>query len=285
MTKYYISADLEGVCGVASPLQCYPKDDLTGYTMAVKQMALEVNTVAEAIFAHNPDAEVLVNDAHSTMTNLAQEMLSSRVHLLSGKPKLCAMMTGLDDSYRGAILLGYHAKAGTEKGVLNHTFHHKLYDVQVNGQSLGEGGINALYAGLVHQVPVILASGDKAFCKEIKTLMPSLHTVETKAGITTTAAQCHAWDKVKEDYRVQAAEALKKSQQWGQNGSTLTLPEAPYTLTITFIDSLACDVVMTSPLYKRVDGTTVEMTADNFKTLYQGLQSAYTMLAYTHYME
>jgi D-amino peptidase len=287
MARYYISADLEGVSGVTSPLQCYPKDDLTGYGDAVDALALEVNTVAETLLKLDPQAYILVNDAHSTMTNLAQEDLIPQIALLSGKPKLCAMMAGVDSSFDGAIFIGYHAKAGTEKGVLNHTFHSKLFDVKVNGVSYGEGGINALYASLVHQVPLILGSGDKAFCQEIRTLIPQLRVVETKAGLTTTAANNYAVEQVIAAYQEETMKAVEELKRWSKGNASeqkLSL-EAPYTLEITFTNSLACDVVMTSPLYTRKDGRTVELTTDNFQHVYQGLQSAYTMLCYTDFME
>lgn len=282
MAKYFISADLEGVCGVTSLLQCYPKQDTSGYQAAVAQLALEITTVAEALLSADPAAEFVVNDAHSTMTNLTLAHLPAKVALLSGKPKLCAMMAGLDASFDAAILIGYHAKAGTERGVLNHTFHGKLLDVQVNGVSYGEGGINALYASLVHQVPVILASGDRAFCDEICALMPNLPTVETKAGLTTTAAQSRPVQELLNEYRKQSAILPQKQASWRAN--LLTIP-GPYTLRVSFINTLACDVVATSPLYTRVDGLTVEMTAETFVDLYRGLQSTYTMLSYTAYME
>lgn len=284
MPKYYISADLEGVCGVTSLLQCYPRADHTEYDAAVEQLAMEINIVATTLLEADAAAEIVVNDAHSTMTNLLADHLLAPVSLVSGKPKLCAMMAGLDSSFDAAFLVGYHAKAGTEKGVLNHTFHSKLFDVNVNGTSYGEGGINSLYASLVHQVPVILASGDNAFCAEIKAHVPSVLTVETKQGLSTTAARSLSEAALQGIYQNQTHAVLEALSKKGKKPFLVDL-EPPYRLEITFINSLACDVVMTSPLYQRVDGRTVQMTAGDFETLYRGLQSAYTMLSYTDYME
>ncbi len=282
MTRFYISADLEGVGGVTNPVQCYPKEDRSGYEVAVRQLAAEVNAVAQSILESRPDAEILVNDAHSAMINLSLEPLSPKIQLLSGKPKLCAMMAGLDSGFDAAFFVGYHAKAGAEKGVLNHTYHNKLFDVSVNGTSYGEGGINALYASLVHKVPVILAGGDRAFCEEIRTVIPNVETVETKTGLTTTAARCRSSADVLEDYRAKTKRVLESPDSWRNN---LLNIQAPYTLRITFTNSLACDVVVTSPLYKRLDGRTVEATVNMFQEVFQVLQAAYTMLAYTHYMD
>jgi D-amino peptidase len=281
MAKFYISADLEGVCGVTSPLQCYPKTDLTGYQFAVEQLAREVMAVVQPILQVHPEAEIVVNDAHSTMTNLCLDDLPAAVKLLSGKPKKCAMMAGLDRSFSAAFLVGYHAKAGTEGGVLNHTYHSKLYDVSINGTSYGEGGINALYAALVHEVPVILAGGDRAFCSEIKTLIPHLKTVETKVGLTTTAAQSHSVEAVLEQYQALTEKLLAESALWHSNLPKL---QGPYVLEMTFTESLYCDVVMTSPLYTRADGRTVRFESDDFETLFRAMQGGYTMLNYTDFM-
>lgn len=167
MTKLYISADLEGVCGVVSPHHCSAEPDRSAYDWAVSQLEMEVAAVVEAALDHGV-SEVLVNDSHCTMTNLYLEQVDPRVSLLTGKPKRCAMSAGLDERFDAAIYIGYHAKAGAHKGVLSHTFHSKLFDVSVNGVSYGEGGINALYASLVHGVPLVLASGDRAFVEEIQ---------------------------------------------------------------------------------------------------------------------
>ena len=48
MTRLYISADLEGACGVTSPLQCSPTADRPAYDWAVTQLAREVKEVVEA---------------------------------------------------------------------------------------------------------------------------------------------------------------------------------------------------------------------------------------------
>jgi len=280
MPKYYLSVDLEGVGGVSSLLQCYPKADHTPYEDAVEQLAAEINMVAFALLEADSHAQIVVNDAHSTMTNLQLgHFISSTLSLISGKPKQCAMMAGLDSSFDAAFLIGYHAKAGTEKGVLNHTFHPKLYDVKVNGVSYGEGGINAHYASLVHQVPVVLASGDSAFCEEIRNVIPQILTVETKQGLSTAAAHNVSVDQLEAAYTKQTQKAIKAKKAFPAK------LKSPYTLEMTFTTSLACDVVMTSPLYQRVDGRTVTTTTDDFETLYRSLQAAYTMLGYTDYME
>lgn len=281
MTKLYISADLEGVCGVVSPHHCSAEPDRAAYDWAVSQLEMEVAAVVDAALDHGV-SEVLVNDSHCTMTNLYLEQVDPRVSLLTGKPKRCAMSAGLDETFDAAIYIGYHAKAGTHKGVLSHTFHGKLFDVSVNGVSYGEGGINALYASLVYGVPLILGSGDRAFVEEIHQLLPMLETVETKVGLTQTAAKCHPLEVVLQDYAEKTRKVLENRVNWKDH--ILSLP-GPYELKMTFINPLVTDAANMIPGLERADGRTLIFRTDNFQTVYQMLQSCYSILAFTNYLE
>ncbi len=281
MTKLYISADLEGVCGVVTPQHCAPEPDRSAYDWAVSQLEMEVAAVVDAALDQGV-SEIVVNDAHCTMTNLYLEQVHPQVSLITGKPKRCAMAAGLDKSFDAMILVGYHAKAGTHKGVLSHTFHHKVYDVSINGVSYGEGGINALYGSLVFGVPLVLTSGDKAFVEEIHQLIPKLETVETKEGITQTAARCRPLEAVLADYAAATRAALDNRSAWKKN--LLKLP-GPYELRVSFINPLAADTANLLPGLERIDGRTLAYKTNDFQTLYQMLQSSYTILANTTYLD
>lgn len=281
MTKLFISADLEGACGVTSPLHCFPERDRPGYERAVSALVQEVNAVVSAAFDAGA-TEIVVNDAHGYMTNLPVAALSPRVRLLSGKPKACAMSAGLDESFDGVLFVGYHAKAGTTAGILNHTFHDKLFDVSVNGVSYGESGINALYASLEFGVPVILASGDQALREEVHSFLPAMETIQTKTSLSFSAALNRPLEDVLAEYRQKVTALMQAPESWRQNLLTL---EPPYTLQVTFINSLAADVAMTLPWLNRLDGRTVSFETERFQTVYQALQSCYAILSYSAYME
>ena len=281
MTKLYISADLEGVCGVVSPHHCSRTPDRDAYDWAVSQLEMEVSAVVETALDHGA-SEILINDSHCTMTNLALERVDPRVSLLSGKPKRCAMSAGLDNTFDGAIYIGYHAKAGTHQGVLSHTFHSKLFDVSVNGISYGEGGINALYASLEFGVPLVMASGDRAFVQEIHQLIPDLPTVETKVGLTQTAALNHPLEQVLEDYAEKTRKVMTNSSSWPERKLNIN---GPFTLDTTFINTLAADAANTIPGLERLDGRRLQFKSERFQIIYQMLQSCYSILNYTDYLE
>ncbi|MBX2860970.1 MAG: M55 family metallopeptidase [Vampirovibrio sp.] len=276
MKKLYISADMEGIGGIVSHSECYPQEDSVGYERAVALMNREVSVVAVAALEAGV-TELVVNDAHGPMTNLRAELLPKQVKLLSGKPKICAMEAGLDETFDAAFLIGYHARAGALNGVIAHTFHDRIFEVSVNGKVLGESGVNAYYASLVHQVPIIFASGDAAFCEEVTELLPTLETVCTKTGLGYAAALNRDEAGLFTEYRDTVKQVLTQSKT---KKPSLLKMRTPYVLQVTFIHPVAADIVMHMPGWTRIDGRAVEYTAQDFQELYQALQSSYAILAY-----
>ena len=282
MTRLYISVDIEGICGVVTPAQCAPTADAKAYHQAVDQMALEVNTVVEAALSCGVSS-VLVNDSHLSMANLRLQHLaphlSDKITLLSGKPKPTAMAAGLTQDFDVAMHIGYHAKAGTLNAVLCHTFQQQVCDMSINGVSYGEGGVNALYASMMHQVPVILGSGDDAYCREMAAFCPDIQTVCTKYALGFAAAQNRPWPEVKSDYET----TVKRALEAHQNGDIQRpIVEPPYALVMTLSNSLYGDTLGMIPGWERLDGVRLCYKADDFYTLYMALQSGYSILSYAN---
>ena len=63
---------------------------------------------------------MIVNDSHSKMNNLLIERLHPEARLISGDVKPFSMVQGLDDTYDGAVFVGYHARASM-RGVMSHS--------------------------------------------------------------------------------------------------------------------------------------------------------------------
>lgn len=282
--RIYISADIEGIGGINAPEHCDPYNNTDMYKWGLAQMEKEVSTVAENFLKQGAEL-VLINDAHYTMTNLRQDFLTNgvskkyhgKIALLSGKPKPVAMVTGLNHTFDAACLIGYHAKASTWNGILAHSFHSALLDVSINGTSYGEGGVNSLYSSLVHQVPVILASGDNLFCREIGKVLPNIKTVTTKIGQGFAAAIHFPRPQIKAQYQKTIEELALNQNKWGNNIVELT---PPYTLELTVIHPVCADTIMTIPNWVRINGIRLRQTFDDFHQLYLGLQSAYSILSY-----
>lgn len=279
MTRLYLSADLEGACGVTSPSQCYRNfGNEAAYREAVDQLVQELTWVIEAALAEGA-THILLNDAHGPMVNLTRAQFpQAAVTLLSGKPKFPAMMAGLDKHYDAVFLLGYHAKAGTQNGILAHTFHDGLADVTLNGHSYGEGYLNALYAAQIHGVPTLLASGDNVFCTEIQTTLPQVQTVVTKDSLGYSAAKNRPTLDLKATYQAQVKRVFQQKADWKKQ--LLPKLKAPYRLAVTLNHPRGADVVATLPGAQRHDGVTVAFEGTDLLEIYKALQSSYMMLAY-----
>lgn len=186
--KVFISVDMEGITGVVN--QDDASRDGKDYDYFRQTMTREANAAIEGALAAGA-TEIVVRDSHGTALNLLPEMLNRNSKLLrdwSQGPMY--MMEGIDESYDAAIFIGYHARAGTPDGVLDHTSSGDVTDVRINGISMPETGYNALMAGAVG-VPVVFVAGDKAVCDQAREILGKVETVAVKEGIGAAALNLH----------------------------------------------------------------------------------------------
>lgn len=263
--KIFISVDMEGIGGIGTPkmVSSSGKD----YALGRKLMTAEVNAVVEAIFEQG-DAEILVNDSHGDMQNLLHVELDSRVAYLQSNIKPLGMVQGLDATFDAVIFIGYHTRAGTENGFLAHTGSGSVKGLWINGTEVGEGGLNAHFAGALG-VPVILASGDKAFAQQIQELIP-VKTVSTKEAVGSSAAKMLHPEKVRALLKTQTKAALKDLSK----ARPLTVKE-PATFRIKLASPTHADVVMSIPGMKRIDGFTIEYEAKSMDSAYRMIRIIY----------
>ncbi|HEX5874804.1 MAG TPA: M55 family metallopeptidase [Pyrinomonadaceae bacterium] len=166
--KIYISADMEGVVGAVTGEQLGPQG--FEYARFREFMTQEVNAAIEAAFAAGA-TEIVVSDSHGNGQNLLIEKLPKNILLVRAWPRPLMMMQGIDETFAGAIFLGYHTGTTNSQGVRAHTISSaRLADVRLKGISVSEAGINAAIAGHFN-VPVIMISGDDAVVKETQALL------------------------------------------------------------------------------------------------------------------
>ncbi|MCG5214391.1 M55 family metallopeptidase [Streptosporangium sp. KLBMP 9127] len=181
-----MSVDMEGVTGLTDPEEM--RAGGRGYERGCELMTADANAVIGGAFAAGAES-VLVNDAHGSTKNLRIDLLDPRATLIRGPGKPMRMGQGLDASHRAACFVGYHAMAGVQHGVLNHTWMGKeIQNVYLNGEVCGETRVVASYAGFLG-VPVVLVTGDEAVCEEARSLLGDVETVAVKDGIDKFAAE------------------------------------------------------------------------------------------------
>jgi D-amino peptidase len=175
--KIYISADMEGITGVVTGEQLGP----TGFEYARFRefMTQEVNAAIEGAMAGGA-TDIVISDSHGNGQNLLIEKLPANVLLVRSWPRPLGMMQGIDETFAGAIFIGYHTGTTNLDGVRAHTLSSaRLTDVRLKGVSVSEAGINAAIAGHFN-VPVIMVSGDDAVVKETQALLGNIEGAVVK---------------------------------------------------------------------------------------------------------
>ena len=115
----------------------------------------------------------------------------------------------------GIILLGYHAMAGTQRALLEHTYSSKaIQNVWMNGARAGEFAIDTAIAGK-YGVPVIMTSGCDKLCAEAKAFLPQVVTCQVKRSVACQSAILLApadAEKLLREKTIEAVEKLKNGE-------------------------------------------------------------------------
>lgn len=254
--KLYISSGICGATGVVSEAQGDPSSP--EYSFGRSMQMHDLRAALSGAFEAGAEM-VVVNDAHGTMTNVDVSAFGKGVRIISGSPKLLGAAEGTGGC-DGAVFLGYHAMAGTEKAVLDHTFDsNTIRSLSLNGRKMGETGINALFAG-VQGVPVIAVSGDDALCMEAASLLgENIETIPVKEGLSHAAAICIP----PEETAGMISEGVKRAAVKLASGVFSPFAaEPPYMIDITLADTLQTDSASLVPGAVRVAPCTLCFETD-----------------------
>jgi D-amino peptidase len=173
--KILIMTDIEGVAGVLDADNwIYPHSKYKD--TAISLLTSEVNAAIEGFFQAGA-TEIHVVDGHGS-GGINVELLDARVFL-----RRRASLYEIDSTFDVLAYVGQHAKSGTEYGHLCHTQSFRVLDYTLNGLSIGEFGQYMFSVAEFGIIP-IFASGDYAFTKEAKDLVPGIETVYVKRGTT-----------------------------------------------------------------------------------------------------
>ncbi|MBM3812328.1 MAG: hypothetical protein FJW20_11935 [Acidimicrobiia bacterium] len=189
--KLFLNCDMDGSPGIFTREQAWYWEN--GARPEVGREACElftadINAASEAALEAGA-TELIVCDTHHGGGNFIQEKLlrDPRISYLyrsvgieDGKRR---WMPGLNETMAGLLLPGHHAKTGTPGAFLPHTWNFEWLDFTINGESVGEIGIEACFAG--HWgIPLIHVQGDEAACAEARRQFPWVVATAVKRGTT-----------------------------------------------------------------------------------------------------
>ena len=209
MKKLYISADIEGTCGIANWNET--EKNHPDWRYFADQMTKEVAAACEGAKEGGMD-QVLVKDAHDSGRNIDPGKLPVYAQVLrgwAGHPH--SMMFGLDDSYHGAVMTGYHSAASHNGNPLAHTMNTQVVQLTINGEAASELMINALTAASMG-VPVYVVSGDQQLCTWMNGKNPNTITVPVNEGVGGSVRSVHPTEAVRM-IREAVADAVKKPRE------------------------------------------------------------------------
>jgi D-amino peptidase len=265
--RLFIAIDREGVSGVVAEQDA----DRTGHAAqsAMRLMRGDLDAVLAGCDAVTA-GEIVVCDAHDDGRSLSAEGLPEGVVLVGGSPAPYSMMQGLGPGFDGALFVGYHARAGVEAAVLEHTWNYKVFSITVGDLEIGELGIGALLAGHF-DVPLLYASGDDKLAEEAQALVPGIVTTVVKRGLSRYAAELLPVSEAQQLIQADVTRALQATPKpaplvW--NGEPLR---------ITFTRAQFCDEAAFCPGVRRLDGRTLQLEGADFEELYRALLAVFKL--------
>ena len=267
--KILIAADMEGISGVVNWDQVTPGH--AEYARFRRVMTGDVNAAVRGAFEAGAE-EVTISDGHWASGNILVEELDSRARLNSGSPSPFSMVQGIEAGIEGILLIGYHARAGAQNAILDHTWSSKcVLNLWLNQILVGETGLNAAMCGHF-DVPVLMVSGDQTVCAEARELLGSLETAVVKQASGRMAAECLSLQAAQELICETAVRAVRRLLD-GAAPQPFRLPE-PVQVRIEFANSEMGDRASLLPGAHRLDGRLIEFEALDMRAAYTGFRAA-----------
>ena len=263
--KIYISVDMEGISGVSGRDQT--SNSGTEYGRSRKLMAEDTNAAIRGAIAAGA-TEIVVNDSHGGQRNILPEDLHPSASLISHNFKRHGMVEGLDDTFDAAMFIGYHAKAGTPVGLFAHTGSGVVRNLEINGISVGEGGMNTMMADW-HGVPVVLVTGDNVAVNEIQQVAKEARGVVVKHAINAQAVRLKSLAAVREDIERVAKEAVSAVQDKDPTRVST------YSVRLQFQNTLIPYVSEVLPSIRRPSPDTLEFSVDSMPDAYATIRFLY----------
>ena len=180
--KVYISADMEGITGVASADQLGPAS--FEYQRAREWMTGEVLAAIQGARAAGA-TEFVISDSHGNGESLLIDKFPTDVPItiVRSFPRPLGMMEGIDSSFAAVMFVGYHSSTSSVTGVRAHTISSALLTrIALNDVPQSEAGINAAVAAQ-YGVPVVMITGDDQIVAESKQRFGNLEGVIVKRAV------------------------------------------------------------------------------------------------------
>jgi D-amino peptidase len=179
------------------------------------------------------------------------------------------MVQELDESFDVVFFIGYHAKAGSPRGLFAHTGDGNVRDLVINNRSVGEGGWNALVAAW-YGVPVGLVTGDDVAVAQVKEDVPGIRGVVVKRALDSRSTVLEPLAKARLEIEKAAREAVA-----AVSGKTPPKRPGAIRVRLSFRDVVIPEVVEIIPMFERTAPDQIEFNADTMPKAYALIRFLY----------
>ena len=188
MNKFMIRCDVEGVSGVVDYEQATPGSP--EFHVGEAMLMSDLTALVKGLNEGGAD-EIWIYDEHYHGRNVELAALPENCFVICGKPPYKKNWAGgLDATFTGLILLGFHSKNGTGE-LLHHSYEPDIRELLLNGTSVGEIGIETAIAG-DYDVPLIMITADSAGIEEARAIAPEVEGVSVKTSLCESGGVCPA---------------------------------------------------------------------------------------------
>ncbi len=259
----FVSVDAEGLPFAAMPWFMPGWSLFNEMRMVMSRL---VRVVASRLQEHG--RRVVVADSHGFMVNVDPLELPGDAELVRGFPRTLSMAMGARGA-RYAVLLGYHAGAGSDSA-FSHTYSGSVvHEVTLNGRSVSEFLLNAFLLG-EWGVPVALVAGSEELRGEIQAYTPWAVFVPLvrSVGYAATVSRSIGWAEE------ELIRAVDEAESRADDGSLkpLTPPSRPR-ICVTFHSPAYAETASLIPGAERAEPRTVCYSAENMEEAYRAMEA------------
>ena len=248
---------MEGVAGAVTGDQLGP--DGFEYQRFREFMTAEVNAAIDAARAAGAD-QILVSDSHGNGENLLIERIPSDVMVVRSWPRPLGMMDGIDETFDGAMFIGYHSSTSNRRGVRAHTMSSaNVTELRLNGVAMSEAGLNAAIAGHFG-VPIILVSGDDVAVAETQVIVGEVEGAVVKWARGFHSARTLTPEAAQEVIRTRTASAIGRLDDFEPY-----ILETPIDVELSLKHYRAVELLGYLPNVRRVRSHTIRYEAEDME--------------------
>lgn len=202
--RFLIMTDIEGVTGVTTYQQA--ENSQLGRDMLMHDLLAVIEGVRV-----EENHEIVVYDMHTDGRNVDLFQLPDDVEVVMGKPINGNLYRGVGGNFDGLMMVGLHAMSREPGAMLAHSYLREYDEVRINGELVGEIGVERALAG-EQGIPLIFVSGDDKGCEEAKALDPRIVTAVVKNSLDEAQARCKTPAMTAKILKAAAAEAVKTAK-------------------------------------------------------------------------